>query len=151
MKYFHVGSVFVVVSSIWIMLTAYGCKSTTIKISIPVASLKKATLDTGKSLTLLQLLRTYPTQMDCKDGKRYANLYIGVKFTDGDTVCVFEECTKVSPFALDTRFHYAGVLEKSNTIDEWPDVFTVFVPSNFKFPKNSKCFFTTKLAYLTEY
>jgi hypothetical protein len=135
-----------------ITIFSVGCKNinTGIKTTISVASFKKATLDTGKILTLLQILHTYPAQMDCNTNEKYANLYVCKKFTNGDTVYVFEECKKVARFALDTSFHYAAVIDKDNMVIHSPDEVTVFVPANFRIPINAKYFFA-KLDYLTEY
>jgi hypothetical protein len=112
--------------------------------------LKKASLDTGKTQTLLEILNTYPAQMDCTTNEKYSNLYLCRKFSNGDTVYVFEECEKVDRLALDTISHFAAVIDKANVSVQYSDHATVFVPTNFAMPGNAKYIFA-HLGYQTEY
>lgn len=68
-----------------------GCnrRTKTIQMSLPAAHLTKATLDTGKTLTLLQILDSYPAKQNCTDSLKYSNLYVCKKYSTGDTVYVF--------------------------------------------------------------
>ena len=128
------------------------CKSSNkdLKTTISVTSLKRATLDSSSPLTLFQILNTYPANIKCKVNERYANLYICRKFSNGDTVYVFEECTKVDPLAFDTIHHYAAVIDKNKVVMQCPNKFIVFVPANFKIPDDAK-YIDAKLDYQTEY
>jgi hypothetical protein len=129
-----------------------GCKETSrlAATTVSTRSLTRAALDTGKVLTLLRILEVYPALKSCDATSRYANLYVCRKFTDGDTVYVFEECREVNKLALDTVAHYAGVVTRENLKDKWPDSLTIFVPAGFRMGSNVKCFLAN-LDFQTEY
>src|SRR5207248_1028103 len=88
---------------------------------ILVKYFKKATLDAGKVLTRIQVLKAYPIEMKCSVNEKYANLYICKKLTNGDTIYVFEECEEPAKFALDTNVDHVVVINKRDTPMHYPD------------------------------
>jgi len=134
------------------LLTFISCtnKSAISKTTISVTSLKRQTLDTNKSLTLLKIVKTYPALTNCDKTEKYTNLYICTKWSTGDTTYVFETCQPVDKFALDTSFGYPIAINAKDLTIQYPDNVTVFVPVNFKIPTDSKYLFA-HVGYLTEY
>jgi hypothetical protein len=149
-KYVLLGNYF---SFLFASVFLISCKTenTFPKTIISLASFKKASLDTVKGWTLLAVLKTYPAQIDCNANEKYANLYICKKWSNGDTVYVFENCQKVSRYALtDTTSHYPIVIDTTNLIMQYPSTVTIFAPTDFKLPNDAKYFFA-HVAFLTEY
>src|ERR1700704_2154186 len=83
-----------------VLITNCTSKKTFPQTTVSLSSLKSATLDTGKAFTLLSILKTYPAKMDCDAKEKYTNLYVCKKWSNGDTIYVFEDCAKVSQYAL---------------------------------------------------
>ena len=115
-----------------------------------VGGYQKASLDANKVLTRLKVLKIYPAQLKCNQNEEYANLYICKKISDGDTVYVFDQCEEVAEFALDTNANHTVVINKNDTSVRSPAKVAIFVPVDFKMPKNAKYLFA-KLSELSEY
>jgi hypothetical protein len=125
MKISHVKIPFSLSLVIGLFLMGCSRRSNAIQILVPTSHLTEASLDTGKALTLLKILATYPAKQNCTDSAKYSNLYICKQFTTGDTVYVFEECAEVQKYALDTSYHYAAVVSKTNIRNRWPNKFII--------------------------
>jgi hypothetical protein len=116
--------------------------------TISLVSLLKAQPDTFSNGTLVNIIKIYPAQKECKQNEKYANLYICSKVSNGDTVFIFEECRKVNEIAFDTINSYP-VVKKSNIINS-PDKIAIFVPTDFKIRRNVKYFYA-KMEFYSEY
>jgi len=137
------------VTILFVAISVLSCsnKDTNVETIILLSNLNEAQLDS--SWTLLNIIKIYPKQKECNKSKKYANLYICSKVSNGDTVYVFEECEKVSHLAFDT-IHNTVVVNKDNVRVPSSDKITVFVPINFKIKSNIR-YFSAKLGFLNEY
>jgi hypothetical protein len=109
---------------------------------IAMKDLKRAALNSSQPYISLQILKTYPVQMECTLNVRYANLYICKKrLTKPDTLYIFDECGKVPDFAIDTSINIEVGFYIRDTLKNFPKQVIVFVPKQFRLSKNAKYVF----------
>ncbi len=117
-------------------------KSPVVQRLLTLGELRKATIDSNLRYISVQILRSYPIQMDCGQNVRYANLYICKKnIPRQDTLYVFDECSKAPDFAIDTSVHVEVGFYVSDMLKVTPKQVTVFVSKEFRMPKNAKYVF----------
>ncbi|HZY37522.1 MAG TPA: hypothetical protein VFE53_12780 [Mucilaginibacter sp.] len=90
----------------------------------------------------VNILKTYPIQLDCTPKIRYANLYICKRrLANFDTILVFNECEKPHSFAVDTGLNIEVGFFTRDVFKNPPKHVTVFVPREFNIPKNARYVF----------
>ncbi|EHQ28200.1 hypothetical protein Mucpa_4109 [Mucilaginibacter paludis DSM 18603] len=105
---------------------------------INISMLKRPSYDTSREYTGVQILKTYPAQIDCNVNSKYFDLYVCKQRTNLDTIYIFNECAQVSDFALDTTINIEVVFYRNDTLKSHPDKVTVFVPKTLQISKNAK-------------
>ena len=128
-------------------LTITSCDDNVKEVTLSLANLKEASLDSGR-YTEFSVLQAYPAMKTCHVGESYSNLYVCKRWPTKDTVYIFEDCESVDDLAFDSSDIYPIVLSEQS-LRQHKDTAIIFVPDSFRVTKKVKFFFA-KVSFLTE-
>jgi len=105
-----------------------------------IKGIKRADLG-SLQCTGVKILETYPNESVCSGKITNANLYICENIENGDTLCVFEACSKIPDFAKEKLYENFCIM-KENVRKDVPEIVVISVPKSFKMPSNLKYVFS---------
>jgi hypothetical protein len=110
------------------------------KKNIHFGGLHRAVLDSG-DYTGIHILQAYINEDSCSLGKLNANLYLAENIRTGDTLYIFDLCSKAPEFIKeDLQENFVIMHEKVKK--DIPDSVCILVPQSFRIPLRSRFVFS---------
>jgi hypothetical protein len=110
--------------------------------TVPLKRYERFNNDTTAKYIYLKVLKVYPAQSTCIGDDKYANLYIA-RLLNGQSLYVFEFCSKVPEHIDDTTGRYPPIIDTSSILKDKEDKVIIFVPKDFSLPAGAKYVFAT--------